>query len=90
MIIISTSWRKATSLFEPYSLINLIDEPTHYTETFESIIDLLCTRNASSLLLYGVGDAFLYQNIRYHCLRHQGKVLLRTFWPTAAYFFFNL
>ena len=59
--------RKATSLFEPYGLVQLIDEPTHYTESSESIIDLLLTRNASSLLLCGVGDAFLDQNIRYHC-----------------------
>ena len=27
----------------------------------------MLTRNASSLLLCGVGDAFLDQNIRYHC-----------------------
>ena len=27
--------RKVTSLFEPYSLVQLIDEPTHYTETSE-------------------------------------------------------
>ena len=59
--------RKATSLYEPYGLVQLIDEPSHYTESSESIIDLLLTRNASSLLLCGVGDAFLYQNIRYHC-----------------------
>ena len=55
--------RKATSLFEPYGLVQLIDEPTHYTESSESIIDLMLTRNASSLLLFGVGDAFLDQNI---------------------------
>ena len=58
--------RKATSLFEPYGLVQLIDEPTHYIESSESIIDLMLTRNASSLLC-GVGDAFLDQNIRYHC-----------------------
>ena len=58
---------KVTSLFEPYGLVQLIDEPTHYTESSESIIDLLLTRNASSLLLCGVGDAFLDHNIRYHC-----------------------
>ena len=59
--------RKVTSLFEPYGLVQLIDEPTHYTEFSESIFDLLLTRNASSLLLCGVGDAFLDHNIRYHC-----------------------
>ena len=59
--------RKATSLFESYGLVQLINEPTHYTESSQSIIDLMLTRNASSLLLCGVGDAFLDQNIRYHC-----------------------
>ena len=27
--------RKATSLFEPYGLVQLIDEPTHYTQSSE-------------------------------------------------------
>ena len=33
----------------------------------DSIIDLLLARNISSVILSGVGDAFLYQNVRYHC-----------------------
>ena len=62
--------------------------PTHYTESSESIIDLLLTRNASSLLLCGVGDAFLDQNIRYHCPiyaifnfdKHKHICYKRNFW----------
>ena len=57
----------SASLFNPYGVVQLIDEPTHLTETSESIIDLLLARNISSLFLTGVGDAFLGQNVRYHC-----------------------
>ena len=62
-----SSRRKATSLFDQYGLVQLIDEPTHFTETSDSIIDLLLARNISSVILSGVGDAFLDQNVRYHC-----------------------
>ena len=60
-----SSHRKAASLFDPYGLLQLIDEPTHFTETSDSIKDLLL--NISSVILSGVGDAFLDQNIRYYC-----------------------
>ena len=46
-----SSRRKADSLFSPYGLVQFIDEPTHFTETSESIIDLLFTRNAFLLFL---------------------------------------
>ena len=62
-----SSRRKATSLFDQYGLVQFIDEPTHFTETSDSIIDLLLARNISSVILSGVGDAFLDQNVRYHC-----------------------
>ena len=62
-----SSRRKATSLFDQYGLVQLIDEPTHFTEPSDSIIDLLLARNTSSVILSGVGDAFLDQNVRYHC-----------------------
>ena len=55
-----SSRRKATSLIDPYGLVQLIDEPTHFTETSDSIIDLLLARNISSVILSGVGDAFLH------------------------------
>ena len=56
-----SSRRKATSLFDQYGLVQLIDEPTHFTETSDSII-LLLARNISSVILSSVGDAFLDQN----------------------------
>ena len=40
---------------------------THFTETSDSIIDLLLARKFSSVILSGVGDALLDQDVRYHC-----------------------
>ena len=53
------------SVFDQYSLYQLINEPTHYTETSSTLIDLLFTRNPE--IISGVGEAFLDQNLRYHC-----------------------
>ena len=46
----------------------LIVEPTHFTESSSSIIDLIFTSYKSSIMLSGFGDPFLDQNVRYHCL----------------------
>ena len=42
-------------------------EPTHFTEHSSSIIDLTLASNKNNILLSGVGDPFLDQNVRYHC-----------------------
>ncbi|MCG8096969.1 MAG: hypothetical protein JAZ17_25655, partial [Candidatus Thiodiazotropha endolucinida] len=52
---------------QQFSLHQLIDEPTHFTESFSSILDLFLTGNKNNVLLSGVGEPFLGQNIRYHC-----------------------
>ena len=39
----------------------------HFTETSSSLIDLLLVNNKEHLILSGVGDPFLHQDIRYHC-----------------------
>ena len=49
------------------NLKQLITEPTHYTETSSSIIDLLFASDSNGILLSGVGVPFLDQTIRYHC-----------------------
>ena len=56
-----------TSLCEQLSLVQSIEEPTHFTETSSSLIDLLLVNNNEHLILSGVGDPFLHQDIRYHC-----------------------
>ena len=61
------SARKITSLCEQLSLVQSIEELTHFTETSSSLIDLLLVNNTEHLILSGVGDPFLHQDIRYHC-----------------------
>ena len=53
-----SSRRKATSLFDQYGLVQLIDEPTHFTETSDSIIDLLLLE--TFLLLFLVVSVMLF------------------------------
>ena len=59
--------RKLSSVFGQYDLTQLIQEPTHFTENPSSLIDLVFTKNTNLVVLSGVGEAFLDQNIRYHC-----------------------
>ena len=49
------------------SLTQVINEPTHFTETSSSLIDLVLVSNKSSVSLSGVADPFLSQELRYHC-----------------------
>ena len=59
--------KKVLDLCQHFSLDQLINEPAHYTESSSSIIDLFLTSNKNNILLNGVGDPILDQNIRYHC-----------------------
>ena len=43
-------------------------QPTHFTEASSSILDILLVSNKSNLILSGVSDPFLGQELRYHCL----------------------
>ena len=61
------SSRKIQSLCTQYGLLQSIEQPTHYTETSSSLIDILLVNNKDHLILSGVGDLFLNQDIRYHC-----------------------
>ena len=44
----------------------MINNPTNFTETSSTIIDLFLTAN-NNAVLSGVGEPFLEQNVRYHC-----------------------
>ena len=61
-----TDWARLCFKRETLSLYQLIDEPTHFTEHSSSIIDLVFATNKDNVILSGVGDPFLQQNIRYH------------------------
>ena len=44
-----------------------IRQPTNFTEHSATLIDILLVNNKNHLLLSGVGDPFLNQQLRYHC-----------------------
>ena len=59
--------RSVTNICQQYNLKQIIIEPTHFTETSMSLIDLVLVSSPESILLSGVGDPFLGQETRYHC-----------------------
>ena len=61
---------KIRDLCEQFSLEQVINEPTHYTEHSSSLLDVILTSNKDHLILSGVGDPFLTQDVRYHCSVH--------------------
>ena len=50
-----------------FNFDQLIVEPTHFTESSSSIIDLILTSTKSSILLSGVGDPSIDQSVQHHC-----------------------
>lgn len=59
--------RKIEYLCTQFSLYQSIDQPTHFTENSSSLLDIILTHNKDHLILSGVGDPFLDQQLRYHC-----------------------
>ena len=58
---------KITDLCQTYNLTQLINDPTNYTETSFSIIDLVLVSNSHSVEMSGVSEPFLSQDVRCHC-----------------------
>ena len=59
--------RKINSICNQFSFYQSIIQPTHFTENSSSLIDILLVNNKNYLIVSGVGDPFLNQEIRYHC-----------------------
>ena len=59
--------RKICGICQQFSLVQCINEPTHFTETSSSLIDLVLVSNRNSIISCGVENPFLHQNIRFHC-----------------------
>ena len=57
---------KMSELILEYNLTQLISEPTHVTEHSSSTLDLILVCNKNNLLLSGVADPFIPNQIRYH------------------------
>ena len=55
----ATTNQKNNNICQYFNLYQLIEEPTHFTETSSSIIDLVFTSNKINILSSGVGDPFL-------------------------------
>ena len=52
---------------QEYSMEQLINEPTNFTEHPATLIDLTLVRNDINILTSGVIDTFIPDQIRYHC-----------------------
>ena len=84
----SNSSNKINNICQQYNLHELILEPTHFKERSSSIIDLILVSDPRNLLLSGVGDPFLNQDIRFHCpiyavykfLKPHAKSIKRHIW----------
>lgn len=63
----SQSKKKIDDICMQYNLHQLINEPTHFTESSATIIDLILVSNLTSISMSGVSGPFLNQDIRYHC-----------------------
>ena len=59
--------RKIYSRYTQFSLFQSITQPAHFTENSSSLIDVILATNKENLILSGVGEPFLYQELRYHC-----------------------
>lgn len=59
--------RKIVSICTQYTFFQAISQPTNFTEHSATLIDILLVNNENHLILSGVGDPFLNQEIRYHC-----------------------
>ncbi|MCG8113035.1 MAG: reverse transcriptase domain-containing protein [Candidatus Thiodiazotropha taylori] len=80
--------RKIDSFCTQFSLYQAITQPTHFTEHSSSLIDIILVNNKEKLILSGVGEPFLNQDIRYHCpvfgvlkfTKPKSKVFEREIW----------
>ena len=55
---------KVKDLCEQFSFEQVIEEPTYYTEHSSSLLDIILTNNTDHVILSGVGDPFLTQEVR--------------------------
>ena len=63
----SPTRRKIEALCTQFMLFQSITQPTHFTETSSSLIDVILVSNKDHLVISGVGEPFLHQELRYHC-----------------------
>ena len=59
--------RNIEALCTQFMLFQSITQPTHFTETSSSLIDVILVSNKEQLVFSGVGDPFPHQDVRFHC-----------------------
>ena len=59
----SATARKVDNICLQYDLHQMINDPTHFTETSSSLTDIMLVSNPANILVSGVGDPFL--NLEY-------------------------
>ena len=64
---LSNDGKKIKTLINQFYLKQVTHDPTHYTESSSSLIDLILCRNPTNVLCSGVIDPFIPNQIRYHC-----------------------
>ena len=67
MHFLSQASDKIKNLIASYSAHQLIDTPTHFTETSSSLIDLIFVKNKNQLISSFVADPFIPELTRFHC-----------------------
>ena len=73
---------------QEFNMKQLIKEPTNFTKTSATLIDLILVRNDTNILTSGVLDSFIPERINYHCpvmvllkfLRPANKTFKRKIW----------
>ena len=63
----NTSSYKFNNLIQSYSFHQLISQPTHFTESSSTLLDVFLVKNTDSVLTSFVSDPFIPDLIRYHC-----------------------
>ena len=64
---ITNDRNKIKDMMLQFNLKQLIQEATHFTEHSSSLIDLILVCNERNILISGVVDPFIPDQIRYHC-----------------------
>ena len=63
----NTNHSKMKNLISSYNINQVITDPTHFTESSHSLIDLVICKNVGNVLTSFLSDPFILDLVRYHC-----------------------
>ena len=67
-LLVSNSSKHLQDLNKTYNLKQLVNEPTHFTESSSSLIDVVLVNKINNILVSEVCDPFIPNLTRFHCL----------------------